>query len=67
VETEAENLIFKEVQKESFPELANVSSKRKLPKSNRLVNLDPFIEESALMRVGGDFVMPKYQLTNVIR
>ena len=51
---EAEQFVLKELQCESFPEeMTCLQQGQPLPKGSQLANLNPFIDEAGLLRVGG--------------
>ena len=49
-----ETFIIKSVQKESFHlEIANLQAGKAIPKGSCIVNLDPYLDEDSILRVGG--------------
>ncbi|XP_078340696.1 uncharacterized protein LOC144627460 [Crassostrea virginica] len=50
----AENIIFREVQNETYhQEVSALQEKRSLPRNSSLLTLSPFLDENGILRVGG--------------
>ena len=50
----AENIIFREVQNETYhQEVSALQEKRLLPRNSSLLTLSPFLDENGILRVGG--------------